>query len=57
MYKKSREMGGLVSGEHGIGLDKKEYLYEVLGKEQIEIMKGLKKVFDPNGILNPGKVV
>ena len=57
MYKKSREMGGLVSGEHGIGLDKKEYLYEVLGKEQIEIMKGIKKVFDPNGILNPGKVV
>ena len=57
MYKKSREMGGLVSGEHGIGLDKKEYLYEVLGKEQIEIMRGIKKVFDPNGILNPGKVV
>ena len=57
MYKKSREMEGLVSGEHGIGLDKKEYLYEVLGKEQIEIMKGIKKVFDPNGILNPGKVV
>lgn len=57
MYKKSREMGGLVSGEHGIGLDKRAYLREVLGDGQIEIMRGIKQVFDPNGILNPGKVI
>lgn len=57
MYSKSREMGGLVSGEHGIGLDKKSYLVSVLGEKQIELMKGIKSVFDPNGILNPGKVI
>lgn len=57
MYTKSREMGGLVSGEHGIGLDKKEYLVSVLGEKQIELMKGIKAVFDPNGILNPEKVI
>ena len=50
-------MGGLVSGEHGIGLDKKAYLKEVLGPTQIELMRGIKRVFDPNGILNPGKVI
>ncbi len=57
MYRKSREMGGMVSGEHGIGLDKKEYLRNVLGGEQIELMRGIKKVFDPKGLLNPGKVI
>ena len=57
MYKKSREFGGLVSGEHGIGLDKRPYLRELLGDDQLELMKGIKQVFDPNGILNPGKVI
>jgi len=57
MYSKSKEMGGLVSGEHGIGLDKREYLVSALGERQIEIMRGIKKVFDPKGILNPGKVI
>ncbi len=57
MYSKAREIGGLVSGEHGIGLDKRTYLREALGERQLEIMRGIKKVFDPKGILNPGKVV
>lgn len=57
MYAKSREMGGFVSGEHGIGLDKRAYLAQVLGSRQIELMRGIKRVFDPNGILNPGKVI
>jgi len=57
MYEKSKEMGGLVSGEHGIGLDKREYLVNALGERQIEIMRGIKKVFDPKGILNPDKVI
>lgn len=57
MYAKSREMGGLVSGEHGIGLDKKPYLQEILGEGQLEIMRGIKRVFDPKNLLNPGKVV
>ena len=57
MYNRANEMGGLVSGEHGIGLDKREYLVDLLGERQIEIMRGIKKVFDPKGILNPGKVI
>ncbi|MDM7275427.1 MAG: FAD-linked oxidase C-terminal domain-containing protein [Thermoprotei archaeon] len=55
------ELGGTVSAEHGIGLRKKEFLrmeMEKLGSvKALEIMKGVKKIFDPKGILNPGKVV
>lgn len=57
MYNKSKEVGGLVSGEHGIGYAKREYMKTLLGPTQIELMKGIKQVFDPNNILNPGKVV
>jgi len=48
--------GGVVSGEHGIGLVKKPYLPLNLGPAEIELMRGLKRVFDPEGILNPGKI-
>ncbi|MFA5543451.1 MAG: FAD-binding oxidoreductase [Bacilli bacterium] len=57
MYQKADEMGGLVSGEHGIGFAKKKYMEQLLGDTQIEIMRGIKKSFDPNNILNPGKVI
>lgn len=57
MYSKAHEFGGQVSGEHGIGLDKKEYLANVLGPVQLNLMKGIKDVFDPRGILNPYKVI
>ena len=56
LYKRAREVGGLVSGEHGIGFAKKTYLIEQLGETQVSLMNGIKKVFDPNNILNPGKV-
>lgn len=56
LYKRAREVGGLVSGEHGIGFAKKSYLIEQLGEKQVSLMNGIKKVFDPNNILNPGKV-
>ena len=58
--KKVHEAGlrfkGIVSGEHGIGLVKKEYLEDFLGGRQVALMRGIKKVFDPEGILNPGKI-
>lgn len=57
MYKKANEVGGLVSGEHGIGYAKKEYMKDLLGTTQVELMHGIKKVFDPNNILNPGKIM
>jgi glycolate oxidase len=57
LYKKAREFGGMVSGEHGIGYAKKEYLKKQVGGKQIELMRSIKKVFDPKYILNPGKVI
>ena len=56
MYKEAKRVGGLVSGEHGIGYAKKEYMKELLGPKQTSLMQGIKKVFDPNNILNPGKI-
>jgi len=56
MYEKAEEFGGLVSGEHGIGYAKKGYLKKQYGSEQINLMKGIKTVFDSKHILNPGKI-
>ncbi len=56
MYQKAKELGGLVSGEHGIGFAKKEYLKELLGETPISLMQGIKNVFDEKNILNPGKI-
>jgi glycolate oxidase len=50
------ELGGALSGEHGIGWLKKERLAEVLPRKHLELMRGIKRVFDPAGILNPGKI-
>jgi D-lactate dehydrogenase (cytochrome) len=44
------------SGEHGIGIGKKEYLYEELGEGTVDLMKKIKRTLDPRGIMNPGKV-
>ncbi len=57
MYKKAQEMGGKVSGEHGIGHAKTGYLRDSVDEASIKIMHGIKNVFDPKGILNPGKVI
>ncbi len=57
LYGKAREMGGLVSGEHGIGYAKRAYLSRAVGEEQLMLMRRVKAAFDPNRILNPGKVV
>lgn len=56
LYQKAHEMNGFVSGEHGIGYAKKEYLKESLGENQIRLMQQIKQVFDPKNILNPGKI-
>ncbi|MCC8025460.1 MAG: FAD-binding oxidoreductase [Clostridium sp.] len=57
MYEKAGEFGGMVSGEHGIGYAKRSYLARQCGEAQMRIMKGIKKTFDPDCLLNPGKVV
>ncbi|MEN6310390.1 MAG: FAD-binding oxidoreductase [Acidobacteriota bacterium] len=56
LFRDCRERGGVISGEHGIGLVKKPYLPLVLDEKQIDVMRGIKKVFDPAGIMNPGKI-
>lgn len=57
LYAAARELGGEVSGEHGIGHAKRAFLVESMGERQLELMRGIKAAFDPNGILNPGKVI
>ena len=56
MYAKAEELGGLVSGEHGIGFAKKQYLKKQYGETPIALMQGIKRVFDEKNILNPGKI-
>ena len=56
IYKKAVELGGQISGEHGIGMGKVKYLAEAGGPVNMQLMQGIKKVFDPKMILNPGKV-
>ncbi|MCY6370896.1 FAD-binding oxidoreductase [Clostridium ganghwense] len=56
IYPEATKCGGLVSGEHGIGSGKISYLVDSVGEININLMKGIKQVFDPNGIMNPGKV-
>lgn len=50
------KLGGTISGEHGIGITKMPFIEKEIGKTEIALMKNIKKVFDPNGILNPGKI-
>lgn len=56
IYQKARKLGGQVSGEHGIGFAKKPYLKESLPEASLRLMNGIKKVFDPENILNPHKI-
>jgi glycolate oxidase len=49
-------LGGTISGEHGIGYVQKNYLDIAFSPTQLKLMKGIKNLFDPNGILNPGKI-
>lgn len=56
LYWDCKERGGVISGEHGIGMVKKPYLSYVIDERAIDLMRGIKKTFDPNNILNPGKI-
>jgi glycolate oxidase len=56
IFKLTVSLGGTLSGEHGIGIAKRPYMSIAVGEANINIMRGIKKVFDPNGILNPGKI-
>jgi glycolate oxidase len=49
-------LGGTISGEHGIGLVQRNFMDIPFSETEISLMKGIKKIFDPEGILNPGKI-
>jgi glycolate oxidase len=51
------ELGGTLSGEHGVGVLKREFLPLAVDTAAIEAMRAIKRALDPNGILNPGKIV
>ena len=51
-----KSLGGTISGEHGIGLIQKSFMPVLFDKVTMEIMRGIKKTFDPNHILNAGKI-
>lgn len=56
LYKAVLEMGGKITAEHGIGLSRKPYLSMDFTERQIDLLRGIKRAFDPKGILNPGKI-
>ena len=57
VYQPLAPVKGSISAEHGIGLNKKPYLHLSRTQDEIQIMKGLKQLFDPKNILNPGRIV
>jgi glycolate oxidase len=57
LYAKGKDLGGQVSGEHGIGLSKREFLREDLGDSLVALQRHIKQALDPKHILNPGKVI
>jgi glycolate oxidase len=56
LYLETRELGGTISGEHGIGHKRKKYLPLVLTEDEIDAMRKIKRALDPLNILNPGKI-
>jgi glycolate oxidase len=56
IYRLTLSLGGTITGEHGVGVSRRRYLPLALDAAQIELMRGIKAVFDPNGILNPEKI-
>jgi glycolate oxidase len=56
IFDQALALGGTITGEHGVGLAKKPFLRDAVGELNLEVMKRIKRAFDPNGILNPGKI-
>ncbi len=56
IFRKALELGGTISGEHGIGLTKAKYVNMELSRREVKVMESIKNVFDPKNILNPGKI-
>ena len=50
-------LGGKMSGEHGIGYKKRDDFIRCTSKEEVQLIRAIKKAWDPNGIMNPGKII
>ncbi len=57
LYRTASQLGGTLSGEHGIGHKRKKHLPLVMGQTELSLLRRIKKTFDPRGILNPGKII
>ncbi len=57
IFELTNSLGGTLSGEHGIGLVQKDYMDIVFSEKALDLQKGIKNLFDPKGILNPGKIL
>ena len=56
LFGRALALGGTLTGEHGVGLLKRRWLKQELGQTQWELQRGIKELFDPHNLLNPGKV-
>ena len=56
VYQDTIQRGGVISGEHGIGLVKRDYIADNLGATNMDMMRAIKHALDPKGVLNPGKI-
>lgn len=56
IYELTASLGGILSGEHGIGAEKRDYIDKVVNSEALKYMRQIKKIFDPENILNPYKI-
>ena len=56
VFREAIELGGTISGEHGIGTLKREFMEEAVGPDALELMRQIKGLFDPKGIMNPHKI-
>jgi glycolate oxidase len=56
LYQITKSLGGKISGEHGIGIKRKTFMLENMDIVELNLMKGIKKAWDPNYIMNPGKM-
>ncbi len=56
LYAATKALGGKISGEHGIGVKRKAYMLENMDPAELGLMKAIKQAWDPNQIMNPGKI-
>jgi glycolate oxidase len=56
LYQVTANLGGKISGEHGIGIKRRDYLKELIDPVELRLMRAIKNAWDPNNIMNPGKI-